>query len=263
MKSLGISAPIPSGNTLDQSRCRSDGSRGGLSGNSRAKIPEKKQSDFQPDASNDPAALHAQFDHLRSTCPLAYTEDKGGFWLLTRYVDIKAAASDHTTFISSVKAVVPSDPRGTRRPPLNYDPPRHTPYRTAMDRTLRPQRLERLRPLLEQHARAEFDKLLQRGGGNICTEFGANYAAWVETEWLNLDHASAPVLADTAARWVNAWREEDAENTMRYSMKLYDIARALFADRRETPRDKDSDPATSLLAEKDENGEPLLEEHLM
>ncbi|KAF1814248.1 putative cytochrome P450 [Eremomyces bilateralis CBS 781.70] len=264
MEKLGVPGSVLSGNAHVNTCRRLDiEPQKGCPGGAKGSFPENRKSDFHIDPSNNPAVLHAQFDHLRSTCPLAFTLDKGGFWLLTRYADIKASAADHNTFISSVKAVVPSDPRGTRRPPLNYDPPNHTPYRTALDRTLRPQRLERLRPLLEKHAEEELEKLLQRGGGDICTEFGANYAAWVETEWLNLDHASAPVLAETAARWVNAWRQEDAENVMKYSTRLYDIARALFADRKDNPRDTASDPATSLLAEQDEKGEPLKEEHLI
>lgn len=135
---------------------------------------------FELVESNDPDKIYEQFDSLRSTCPVAHTSALGGFYMLTRYEDIKAAASDTTTFISSVKAVIPSDPRGIRRPPLNTDPPAHTPYRTALDRTLKPARIKRLEAILEQHAQREFSKLVDRGGGDISTEFGALYAAWVE-----------------------------------------------------------------------------------
>jgi cytochrome P450 len=76
---------------------------------------------------------------------------------------------------------VPSDPRGIRRPPLNFDAPAHTPYRTALDRTLKASRLKRLEKVLEKHAEEELAPLLERGEGNICVEFGALYSAWVET----------------------------------------------------------------------------------
>jgi cytochrome P450 len=207
----------------------------------------------------------AEYDMFREQCPVAYTNKYNGYWLLTRYDDIKAAALDSDTFISSVRAVIPSDPRGLRRPPLNFDAPNHTPYRTALDRTLKPARIRRLQDSLAQHAREELLPIIQREGGigDICTEFAASFAAWVETEWLNLTPDKAPLLATTAAAWVNAWRQQDSEKTTFFSTKLYDIARELMADRRAKPRDPEEDPASSLLLEKDKNGQPLEEIHLV
>jgi len=213
--------------------------------------------------SDDVPAILAEYDVLRGACPAAYTTRYGGYWLLTRYADVKAAALDSETYISSVRAVIPSDPRGLRRPPLNFDAPRHTPYRTALDRTLKPARVRRLAGRLEAHAAAVLAPLLARGRGDAAADFGARFAAWVETEWLNLERETAPVLAATAAAWVNAWRQMDAERTTFHSAKLYDIARELLRDRRERPRDPEEDPASSLLLERDAKGEPLEEVHLV
>ncbi|KAL4941790.1 cytochrome P450 [Aspergillus oleicola] len=212
---------------------------------------------------NDPVKIYAQFAQLRSKCPVAHTAENGGFYLLTRYEDVKAAASVTETFVSSVKAVIPSDPRGIRRPPLNTDPPTHTPYRTALDRTLRPKRLKRIEPMLEHHAEREFSRLVANGGGDICGDFAAIFAAWVETTWLNLEDETAPKLAEPTAAWVNAWRRQDPKETSAQSEKLYVIARKLFADRRVSPRDPEQDPASSLLQEKDSTGQPLEDELLM
>jgi cytochrome P450 len=213
--------------------------------------------------SNDPAQIYAEYDLLRAKCPVIHTSRYNGYWLLTRYDDVKAAAGDSATYISSVKAVVPSDPRGIRRPPLNYDAPAHTPYRTALDRTLKPARLVRLDAALRRHAEEELAPLLERGSGNICTEFGAIYSAWVETEWLNLDAELAPKLARTAAAWIGAWREQNGPEVTRNSEVLYGIARAVLADRRANPRPAEEDPASSLLLEKGPDGEPLDEEKLV
>lgn len=210
-----------------------------------------------------PDKIYAEYDLMRQNHPLAYTTQYSGFWVLTRYHDIKAAASDSSLFISSRGAVVPSDPRGIRRAPLNYDPPEHTPYRRALDRTLKPVRLKRLESVLEQHADEELAKMVAKGGGDICAEFGARYSAWVETEWLNLDPEIAPVLASTAAAWVNAWREQDREVVNAKSEALYQIARSLLSERKKRPRNPEEDPASSLLLERDKEGEALDEEQLM
>ncbi|KAK6196499.1 hypothetical protein LQW54_011492 [Pestalotiopsis sp. IQ-011] len=182
---------------------------------------------------------------------------------MTRYDDVKRAALDSETYISSVKAVVPSDPRGIRRPPLNFDAPAHTPFRTALDRTLKPARLRRLAEPLRKHAEEELAPLLARGRGDVCAEFAANFVARLEAEWLNLDPDTAPVLAKAAAAWLNAWRLQDGETVTTNSMKMYQIARDLLADRRQNPRDPEEDPASSLLLEVDAEGKPLNEEHLV
>ncbi|KAJ5611118.1 hypothetical protein N7510_007837 [Penicillium lagena] len=219
--------------------------------------------DFRLVESNDPTEIYAQFDHLRSKCPVAHTSDNGGFWMLSRYEDVKNCASDCSLFVSSRKAVIPSDPRGIRRPPLNTDPPAHTPYRTALDRTLKPARIQRLEPIIREHAEREFAKTVQKGESDICADFAASFAAWVEVSWLNLNDDMAPKLAETASKWINAWREQNGPETSIQSEKMYDMARALFHDRRMSPRDPEQDPASSLLLEKDGEGQPLSDELLM
>ncbi|GHE08351.1 cytochrome P450 [Klenkia taihuensis] len=218
--------------------------------------------DFDPTATDHPEEALAVYAQLRERCPVAHSAAYGGFWALTRHADVAAAASDPRTFISSVRAVVPSDPRGLRRPPLNYDAPAHTPYRRALDRTLQRSRIDRLAPRLREHAARELAPMLARGSGDVAQEFGARFPAWVTTEWLNLSPATAPVLADTATRWVQAWRRMDGPVVNAASEAMYDMARALVAARREQPLPVEEDPASSLLAERHE-GAPLEEEQLV
>src|SRR5262249_46746478 len=50
---------------------------------------------MSPEFGRDPAAA---FRELRETCPVAWSPHHGGFWVLTRYEDIAAAARDDATF---------------------------------------------------------------------------------------------------------------------------------------------------------------------
>ncbi|KAK3644000.1 hypothetical protein LTR56_009852 [Elasticomyces elasticus] len=213
--------------------------------------------------SDNPAEIYEEYRHLRKHCPVIHTSQYGGYWLMTRYEDVKRAAMDSETYISSVKAVVPSDPRGLRRPPLNFDAPAHTPFRTALERTVKPARLARLKEPLYKHAEAQLAPLLARGHGDISAEFGANFVARMESEWLNLEAGIATELATTAASWLNAWRMQDGEVVTTNSQKMYRIASGLLADRRLNPREPEDDPASSLLLERDADGNPLSEENLV
>jgi cytochrome P450 len=223
---------------------------------------EHPMPDFDPLESDAPEDALATYARLRAQCPVAHTDAYGGFWALTRYADVAAAAGDSRTWLSSVRAVVPSDPRGLRRPPLNFDAPAHTPYRKALDRTLQRARIAALEPRLHAHAARELAPMLARGSGDVAQEFGARFPAWVTTEWLNLPADVAPQLADTATSWVRAWRRMDGPVVNEMSERMYGLARDLVRARRESPLPVEEDPASSLLSER-LDGQPLAEEHLV
>ena len=183
--------------------------------------------------------------------------------MTTRHEDIKNCAQDSDTFISYVCAIVPGDPRGIRRPPLKFDGKDHTPYRTALDRTLKPSRLKRLEPVLQRHCDEELQPLLDRGSGDICQEFAANFCGWVEAEWLNLDEETGRVLAQSVTPFVQSWRGGNWDYVKKASDEFYKIARDVVADRRKALRDPEEDPASSLLMERDAYGKELDEFHLV
>jgi cytochrome P450 len=218
--------------------------------------------DFDPLAPETFESPHGVYRDLRARCPVAHSGAYGGFWALTRYVDVRAAALDSETFISSVRAVVPSDPRGTRRPPLNFDAPHHAPYRRAIDRTLGRERLAAMEPRIRGHARRELMPMVERGHGDIALEFGGVYPACVAGEWLNLDGATVRQLGSVASEWVQAWRLRDVETVNRTSGWMYDLARELIKDRRVNSHAVTDDPASSLLRTR-QDGRELDEDQMV
>ncbi|MFJ2506769.1 cytochrome P450 [Arthrobacter citreus] len=212
--------------------------------------------------SDDPEEAFAAYARMRRERPAAYTRDLGGYWALTRFEDVQAAAADSETFISSVKAVVPSDPRGIRRPPLNFDAPRHTPFRRALSRTLSPGRVAALSERIGERAHALFEDFADGPDDDISRTFGTLLPAYAEALWLNLEDERITWLAQTATAWVDAWRRQDGAAVTRHSEEMYDVARWLVADRGRNPRDPRQDPASSLLSER-VDGRELDEEHII
>ena len=211
--------------------------------------------DFDPHVAETFDSPHGEYRRMRGQCPVAWSSAHGGFWALTRYDDIVGAVTNDELFITSKINVIPNMSLGKRRPPLGKDPPEHTPFRRALDRTLRGSRIAALEPVLRAHAARELQRLVDAGQGDISSDFATIYPAWVEVEWLNLDPGHAPLLADVARLYNIAWRNESMDDVAKTSGLLYDVAAAVVADRRANPRAVETDPASALLAETTEDGE--------
>lgn len=218
--------------------------------------------DFDPHVEETFDSPHAEYRRLRESCPAAWSSAHGGFWALTRHADIVAAVTDNERFITSKINVIPNMSLGKRRPPLGKDPPEHTPFRRALDRTLRGSRVAALEPALRAHAARELDRLIAARAGDISSDFATIYPAWIEVEWLNLDPAHAPLLAKVARLYNIAWRNEDMAAVAETSGQLYEVARAVVADRQARPHPVESDPASALLAEQTPDG-PIPPEYVI
>ena len=210
--------------------------------------------DFDPLAEEDFDSAHRLYSELRETCPVAHTSAHNGFWAMTRHEDIVAAVTDDELYSTATINVIPNMSMGKRRPPLGRDPPEHTPYRRALDRTLRHGRIVALEPILRRHAQRELDRAIADGRTDISLDFATIFPAWVAVEWLNLEPEHARTLADVARLYNVAWRAKDLDAVAKTSAKLYDIATDLVEDRAKDPRPAESDPASALLAERTEEG---------
>lgn len=146
----------------------------------------QRAEDFLPEVTEDFDSAHREYARLRSECPVAWTNGLGGFWALSRYDDVKRAASDATTFITSKQNVVPKVAFTGRRPPLHLDPPEHTPYRKALNPLLSRERAEQFAQTTRDSARTLLAPMVARGGGDICGDFASHLPVYVFGEWMRM-----------------------------------------------------------------------------
>ncbi len=204
--------------------------------------------DFDVQANEDAEHTHRLYGELRGRCPVAHTESLGGFWALLRYDDVAAAAGDPATFTTTVQNVIPKVAFTGRRPPLHLDPPEHTPYRAALNPLLSAERVAMLEPELRRIVRAALQPLLQRGHGDLCREFSANYPVQIFGRWANLNEALQAQLMTAGPSFIQAVQAFDTSQMRDTSLVLYDMARALIAERKARPLDTAIDPVSALLA---------------
>jgi cytochrome P450 len=213
--------------------------------------------DYDPLAHEDFDTPHQVFADLRERCPVAHSDTFGGFWIATRYADVKAILDDPANFTTTVRNVVPGASATGRRPPLHLDPPEHTPYRRAIDRALGPARIAAIEPVIESHVARLLDAYVAAGGGDFVEAFGSPLPALLFADWFQLDKSQTELLWRTAQAFVKAWEAFDVATVSKTSEVLYDLARRLIAQRRKAPLDPTRDPVSSLLEARDAEGEPL------
>src|SRR3954452_11358330 len=114
---------------------------------------------LSPEARADPARVQAE---LRGRCPVAWTDDLGGFWSVLRYEDVVAVARDTATFSNALK------PRlGRARVPLETDRPDHTRSGRLLQPHFSPQRMRELEPRVRAFVGKLLEPLIAAGGGDI------------------------------------------------------------------------------------------------
>ena len=63
--------------------------------------------DFDPLTPETISSPYAVYAELRKRCPVAHSDAWNGFWALTRYDDVRNAATDFRTFTTTVQNVIP------------------------------------------------------------------------------------------------------------------------------------------------------------
>ncbi|MEK8052723.1 cytochrome P450 [Ideonella sp. DXS22W] len=215
--------------------------------------------DFDALAPEDFDSPYPMYARLRAECPVARTNAWGGFWALTRHEDVAHAAADWRSFTTTVQNVVPRLAFTGRRPPLHLDPPEHTTYRRAIDPLLSRERVQRLEPVIRRLSRELLAPMLARGRGDICSELSAKLPIAVFAEWMNLPADQVDALRETGRAYAIAVQTAADDDVRQTSFALYDMARALIAERRQRPMPADEDITSALLALR-VDGAPLPDE---
>jgi len=79
--------------------------------------------------------IHPALRGLREVCPVAHSDQYGGYWILTRYDDVLRAAQDWETWSSEVGGGVGIKPAGMtiKAIPVHIDPPLHREYKRLIN----------------------------------------------------------------------------------------------------------------------------------
>jgi cytochrome P450 len=210
---------------------------------------------LSPETFDSPYERYAE---LRRRCPVAHSNAWNGFWALLKYEDVYRAASDARTYVTSVQNVIPKVAFTGRRPPLHLDPPEHTPYRKALNPLLSASAVARLETPIRRIVEETLQPLLERGHGEIITDYSSHLTIRVFAEWMSLSAEDTAALSSIGRSYNLAVQSSEEELVRASSMALYAIAERLVRERRVTPQDPALDPVTALV-QAQHDGRPLPE----
>ncbi|MGH3737382.1 MAG: cytochrome P450 [Micromonosporaceae bacterium] len=162
----------------------------------------------------------------------------GGYWLLTRYDDVSAAASDYEAFTSSVAGVT-AIPMVVQRDyqmlPIELDPPEHTRHRALVSPVFRKKRVEGMKPGIATLAQHLVEKLRERGGGDLVGDFAVPLSLRTLSQFLSLPPQDEPLWLAWVTRLFHS--AHDVDDARRATTEFHHYIDSLVAERVAAPRD--------------------------
>jgi len=125
----------------------------------------------------DPAhseRLWEVLDYARSQCPVLKTDADDGYYIVTRYDDLRTVLENPETY-SSVQAGLRGVP--IPMPPLTEDPPRHIEYRRTLNKYLSRSFLSKFTGEIRDTARELLDKLVPNGQFDFMTDYAVPFTS--------------------------------------------------------------------------------------
>lgn len=125
--------------------------------------------------------------------PVYWSDAHGGFWILSRYDDVKDALSDDARF-SSASGVTHPTPDGLGALALDQDRPEHTVWRRLYANWLNPRVLREYHPMIEGLTTEYVQRFADSGGGDFVAEVSAKLPVRIIVRTLGIDADDADRL---------------------------------------------------------------------
>ncbi len=155
------------------------------------------------------------YAELRDHDPVHHVEDgpgPHGYWVLSRFGDVFAAARDTSTFSSARGLTFEEDELAKAgltdaRPLVMLDPPEHTAFRRLVGRGFTPRHVTEIEPAVRAFVVDRLERLRAEGAGDLVTELFkplpsfvvAHYLGVPTDDWPRFDRWTEGIVAANAA----------------------------------------------------------------
>ena len=179
---------------------------------------------FGEDYLQDPPAY---LRWAREQEPVFYSP-RMGYWVVTRYDDIKAIFRDHVNFspANALEKITPPSPAvqqvldsyqyAMNRTLVNEDEPAHMARRRLLIEPFTPDALKHHEPMVRQLARAYVDRFIDDGRADLVDQMLWEVPLTIALHFLGVDEEDMPLLRQySIAHTVNTWGRPDEAEQLR------------------------------------------------
>jgi cytochrome P450 len=194
-----------------------------------------------------------QYRWLRDNAPVyRHAEPDGpGFWVVTRFDDVRAIGRDPQTF-SSEPTIMIGDPApggtiafGDHKMMLMMDPPQHTAFRRLISREFTQGPAAALKPRVARLARQIVDAVIERGECDFVADIAGEMPSFVIAELMGLPLDDGRRLYQLTETIHSAAEAVPEGAQARAVMDMFAYAQGVIAEKRARPSD---DLSSKLLA---------------
>lgn len=194
----------------------------------------------------------ANFDLMRESCPVAYSDYMG--WSVFRHADVLSVVSNDKIFSNRVSC--------HRSVPNGLDEPEHTPYRRLIEPFFSDARMAEFEPVCRNICEQLALKVSGRENVNVVSEFAEDFALQVQCAFLGWpDHWREPLRQwahENFGATLAGDRNATAEIARRFSGYIADLL-----DERRGPNNATVNDNTTELLNSRMGGEPMPEQDIV
>lgn len=129
---------------------------------------------YQPWLQEDPVPY---WNEMREQCPVARSEEVGGFWIFTRYEDIEWAARNSEIFSSAQIGIPHRNVFETKQIPIQLDGEEHRKWRRTLSDLFNPGVVNHFTPQIRQAAVDALEPIVAKGNCEFIAEFATTLPA--------------------------------------------------------------------------------------
>lgn len=144
----------------------------------------------------------------RSRCPVAYSREHDGFYMLLDYADVRKGMADFRTFSSEPQVLRPMLPRKPI-PALEMDPPRHSAWRAIFNSAVKPETPAAMAPFIRRDIRHHIDRIRTMERCDIVRELTEPVPAETICHLMGVDGDNVPAIRDAAIAMFDAQGDPD------------------------------------------------------
>lgn len=195
----------------------------------------------------------AIFEEARRECPVAYSEEFGGYMMLLAYDLVRRAASDHRSFSSEPQVLRPMVPRKPV-PALEMDPPRHGTWRALFNGAITSKTPKAAEDWIRADVNRHIDTFIERSECDLVAELAEPVPAETICRLVGIDDEKVPEIRRRALAMFAA--QGEPEEFERRLAAFAEVTVSEVQQRRAQPRED----YLTHLATIEVEGKPLADE---